>query len=419
MTVESSFGPAPIPSYSEPEAVILASPAPSSGNPDIKAFDDADGPSFSDMLDVLNPLQHIPIINTIYRQLSGDKEGAVADVVGGALWGGLIGLGAAVANLVIEDSTGDTIEGHVVALFSGDSSDTAVAKGDRPGDRTASAATTARNDASSVIQTEPIKISGLGDSGVAPTVGKPTPGGGPVALGNFLIFGGAPAAAATAAPANDGGKMVTADAGDTLAGKATGGPARSGDFLVFGNASPSAKTGTAGAGATDQSAAGNGTATRSGDFMVFGAGQPAAGDLPAPAPMPVPTPTPAATSAPVPLTPAAGPAEKPGAVPNQTAALGSPPTRSFPIPTQRNNNIPPPVLPMPTTGPAAVPGNARAIGNTRGNSDQTGTAWFAGAFNQAMDKYNRAAGLGSTPPAAAAAQGSSASQTANSVLQMN
>jgi hypothetical protein len=47
-------------------------------------------------------------------------------------------------------------------------------------------------------------------------------------------------------------------------------------------------------------------------------------------------------------------------------------------------------LPRPTTGPAAVPGNAA----------QDSAAWFAGAFNQAMDKYQNAARLGAAPAAA-------------------
>jgi hypothetical protein len=52
---------------------------------------------------------------------------------------------------------------------------------------------------------------------------------------------------------------------------------------------------------------------------------------------------------------------------------------------------------MPTTGPAAVRGNAGAISAARAaamsTGDQNGMAWFASNFNQAMDKYDRAAKL--------------------------
>ena len=40
-----------------------------------------DSPSFKDVLDTINPLQHIPIINTIYRELTGDQPGAVGKQV--------------------------------------------------------------------------------------------------------------------------------------------------------------------------------------------------------------------------------------------------------------------------------------------------------------------------------------------------
>ena len=32
-----------------------------------------DGFTFFDFLDIINPLQHIPVISTIYRSLTGDK----------------------------------------------------------------------------------------------------------------------------------------------------------------------------------------------------------------------------------------------------------------------------------------------------------------------------------------------------------
>jgi hypothetical protein len=234
MTVESSIGPAPLPTYSEPESVIVASPKLNDGKSDIRAFDDDDGPSFSDLLDVINPLQHIPIINTIYREMSGDKEGAVADVLGGALWGGLIGLGAAVANLVVEDTTGKTVEGHVMALFSDDDSDTAVAKNDNA---TAPAASAHPSDASqpSLSQAaDPLKKAGAASGAVAAAAG------GPVNSGNFMVFG----SASTPAPAKSAQSAQpitpTADAlrsSDVKTGtskESSSGPAQSGDFLVFG-----------------------------------------------------------------------------------------------------------------------------------------------------------------------------------------
>lgn len=50
-----------------------------------------DGFSFSDIIDIINPLQHIPIINSFYRKITGDTIAPVMQIVGGALFGGPIG----------------------------------------------------------------------------------------------------------------------------------------------------------------------------------------------------------------------------------------------------------------------------------------------------------------------------------------
>ena len=78
---------------------------------------DADGFSFGDLLDVINPLQHIPIVSTIYRGITGDDLGSAANVAGSALFGGPIGAGIAVANEFIEAGSGKNIEGHVMSAF--------------------------------------------------------------------------------------------------------------------------------------------------------------------------------------------------------------------------------------------------------------------------------------------------------------
>lgn len=79
-----------------------------------------DSPSFWDLLDVINPLQHIPIVNEIYQDLTGDKIGVAARLAGGGLLGGPIGLVASAIGCLVEEETGDSIGGHVVALFKDD-----------------------------------------------------------------------------------------------------------------------------------------------------------------------------------------------------------------------------------------------------------------------------------------------------------
>jgi len=82
--------------------------------------DRPDGPTFADVLDIINPLHHIPLIGGIYRAISGDAIAPTARMVGGSLYGGVIGFVAAALNVTTEDSTGQDIGAHVMALFSDD-----------------------------------------------------------------------------------------------------------------------------------------------------------------------------------------------------------------------------------------------------------------------------------------------------------
>ncbi|NYZ13016.1 hypothetical protein HL658_10665 [Azospirillum sp. RWY-5-1] len=122
--------------------------------------------SFWDVLDVVNPLQHIPIVNSIYRAVTGDEINAPARVMGGILFGGVIGGAAAIANAVLEQSTGHDLGGHMLASLGFE---------DKPA---AAAGATA--------------VAEAGTQGKAPTPGAPTAAPG--------AAGGTAAAAATAVP---------------------------------------------------------------------------------------------------------------------------------------------------------------------------------------------------------------------------
>ena len=58
-------------------------------------FFGADGLTFGDVLDVINPLQHIPVVSTIYRAITGDEISPGARVAGGARPGHADGRGEA------------------------------------------------------------------------------------------------------------------------------------------------------------------------------------------------------------------------------------------------------------------------------------------------------------------------------------
>ena len=122
--------PVPLPQIPAPGAPRADADAAAEGVP----LFDGEGFSFSDVLDLINPLQHLPVISTLYRDLTGDEIGAGARVLGGALFGGIPGVVSSLINVVIEDETGKDFGEHVLALFddpAGEASNTAYAAVDR------------------------------------------------------------------------------------------------------------------------------------------------------------------------------------------------------------------------------------------------------------------------------------------------
>jgi hypothetical protein len=82
-------------------------------------------PGFSDLLDMLNPLQHIPVVSQIYRHVTGDTISPQARVAGGLIYGGPAGLVLAVADAAIAESSGRDLGEHAYAsLFGGSTPET-------------------------------------------------------------------------------------------------------------------------------------------------------------------------------------------------------------------------------------------------------------------------------------------------------
>ena len=80
-------------------------------------FFGADGFDFGDLVDIINPLQHLPVISSIYRTLTGDEISPASRLAGGALFGGPIGFVSAFATAFIEDATETTIGDVIVSAF--------------------------------------------------------------------------------------------------------------------------------------------------------------------------------------------------------------------------------------------------------------------------------------------------------------
>jgi hypothetical protein len=75
-----------------------------------------DGPGFKDVLAAINPLQHIPVVGTIYRHLTGDTISPGSRLAGGLIYGGPLGLVGAAVNATIEGTTGRDMGDHVLAM---------------------------------------------------------------------------------------------------------------------------------------------------------------------------------------------------------------------------------------------------------------------------------------------------------------
>ncbi|HEY4113042.1 MAG TPA: hypothetical protein VGM17_03185 [Rhizomicrobium sp.] len=100
------------------DALASANPA-GSAKPTTEASKD-DGLSFDDLLDVVNPLQHFPIVSTLYRHYAHDEIKPLPKIAGDALYGGLPGLISSVADFAFEKITGKNFGDTVLAMITGD-----------------------------------------------------------------------------------------------------------------------------------------------------------------------------------------------------------------------------------------------------------------------------------------------------------
>ena len=87
---------------------------------------------FWDFVDIVNPLQHIPVVNTIYRELTGDTIKGVSRVIGGGLFGGVIGLVAGIGSAIVAETTGKDPGEHVLAMLTGSGDETPAPTGNPP-----------------------------------------------------------------------------------------------------------------------------------------------------------------------------------------------------------------------------------------------------------------------------------------------
>lgn len=77
---------------------------------------------FDDIVDMINPLHHIPLVGMIYREATGDEIDPVAQIIGSAAYGGFAGAASGIVNAIVQEETGRDVGGNLVAMMQGETS---------------------------------------------------------------------------------------------------------------------------------------------------------------------------------------------------------------------------------------------------------------------------------------------------------
>lgn len=105
----------------------ISSYAPTVANPATAVAGDGfwgnDAFTFDDVIDLINPLQHLPILSSIYRGVTSDEISNGAQIAGGSLFGGPIGMFSTAVSVMFEEAPGGDVIDQVAPLFDGDRDD--------------------------------------------------------------------------------------------------------------------------------------------------------------------------------------------------------------------------------------------------------------------------------------------------------
>lgn len=133
----------PDPSFMDPRERTVAFTRrdwkPQADSKDFHPFGD-DGLTIDDVIDVVNPLQHIPLVSTVYRWLTGDTISPAAALAGGALYGGAVGFAASAATIAVDGLAGGSTDQQFMVTLLGPSPFAEEEAGPTPAPEAASAA---------------------------------------------------------------------------------------------------------------------------------------------------------------------------------------------------------------------------------------------------------------------------------------
>lgn len=78
--------------------------------------------SFGDFLEMVNPLNYIPVVSRVYQQATGNQSpvASISSLIGGAIFGGPLGFAMAGMSAVFEQATGKGVLGSVADAVMGE-----------------------------------------------------------------------------------------------------------------------------------------------------------------------------------------------------------------------------------------------------------------------------------------------------------
>ena len=80
--------------------------------------------TFGDLIDMVNPLHHIPVVGHLYREVTGDEIKSSSKIIGGAAFGGPMGAASALIDTVVKEETGKDMSTHAIDIaFNNDTFD--------------------------------------------------------------------------------------------------------------------------------------------------------------------------------------------------------------------------------------------------------------------------------------------------------
>ena len=111
--------------------------------------------TFDDFLDIINPLQHLPLVSMIYRAITGDEIKPAMRILGDIGYGGPTGFMGSVAEVLFEAIFGQDIGATALSFITGD--DEAKKEAEKTGDAAANPAAQLASTDPSIAPTAPAR----------------------------------------------------------------------------------------------------------------------------------------------------------------------------------------------------------------------------------------------------------------------